>query len=263
MFFWSNIRNITIPRSCKAIYNGAFICCVYLEEFFSESPEFIVNNKVLYSKDYKFLLGYPCNCNIELLPTVIGISETKGFSGTSFVNITINFPLKTILSYAFRCCPNLEYIDLSCTKVTAIYNAIFYESRKLKTVILPPLLRSIDIYCFCRTNIIELIIPPGVSYIVPNAFQETQITDIYYCGTNTFGSTSLARTDVKIHVSEYFSKSATKFLGCPIVDRTFTCPDYLCLNLIDQSFMDCPSMNSCIYSHFYPSILLYTVMIVM
>ena len=109
------------------------------------------------------MLGYPCNCNIELLPTVIGISDIKGFSGTSFVNITINFPLKTILSHAFRSCPNLEYVDLSCTKVTAICNAIFHGSPKLKTVILPPLLRSIDIFCFCYTNISELIIPPGVS----------------------------------------------------------------------------------------------------
>lgn len=263
MFYKTNLKNITIPKSCKEISAGAFIECIYLEEFFTESPEFCINNKVLYSKNFKTLIAYPSNCFPDILPTVTCTSSARGFSGTSFVNFTLTIPLKVISSYAFRGCPNLEYVDLSCARVTSIFDAIFYDCNKLGTVILPQQLKSIDKNCFSYTNIIKLAIPPNVKSIHDAAFISSKITEIYYCGLNTFDSISLQNTNVIIHVSDYFPKTITKLLGCPIEDRTYTCQEYTCNNMIDQSFMDCPSMNICLYSNFYARILLYSVFIVM
>lgn len=263
MFFSSKLKSVTIPKSCKEILSGAFICCAYLETFKSESPDFCVHNNILYSKDYKTLVAYPSNCYIDILPTVKYVSSARGFSGSSLINFTLNVKIISFSSHSFRYCPYLEYVDISCSKAVSIENAIFHDSNKLKTLILPPLLTNIGVYAFCYTNITELVIPPGVRTIASSAFDDTNITDIFYCGTNTFDTISFDRNNVNVHVSDSFPKSSTKFLGCEIVDRTYTCQDYICSNFVDQSFMDCPTMNLCFYNHFYFNILSYSGMIVM
>lgn len=240
--FESNIKNITIPYSTISIEVGSLTKCSYLTEFFSDSPNFKVVNNVLYTSDFKTLIGYPAECNSDILPTVQNFHFSRSFSGTSFVKYVLTLPIKKLGTFFFRGCPDLEYLDLSCSLETEISHCAFCESPKLKEIILPPKINYISSLAFFGTKVQSITFPASLKSIDNQAFKDCLVTDIYYCGNNNVvGKIS---SNPAAHVS--ISYSYDLLLGCKIADKQQTCKIKICPFLFtDQKFLRCPSVKIC------------------
>lgn len=156
------------------------------------------------------MIGYPSDCELSILPTTTRISGIRGFSGSSFSSYVLRLPIAEVEGHTFRSCVNLEYLDLSCGKFTALSNANFAESKKLKTLILPQSLKLLGTSVFIYSAITELVLPPKLITVWQTAFDSSNITDIYYCGSNIIEGTINAASKISAHVSASYSEWGTK-----------------------------------------------------
>ncbi|EAX89106.1 surface protein, putative [Trichomonas vaginalis G3] len=212
MFYYTRLKNITLPQALETIDSGAFVFCLYLEEFFSNSPNFVVKNKVLYNSDFTVLVGYPSNCYEDILDTVTEISSARGFSSSSFTRFTMRQTISKIGPYIFRGCQNLEYADISAFQVNRLYDATFYSCNKLKILILPSTIQTIEQYAFSGIAAKFIVLPFSLKSVSYYFLDGSYFDDIYYCGPTAINAQGGSSKSGRIHVSSNYPPDSTQFL---------------------------------------------------
>lgn len=212
------LENITITKNVKEIKDAAFIDCLNLNVFISESPYFVVFNGIVYSPDFKILYCYPSNGTLEILPTVRSIQSCKAFSGCSFKNFTLKIPITYVYRHLFRKCTQVEVIDLTCGVFTTLYYSDFGWCDNLKEVRLPNTVSVFDGKIFPNSLQLKTLVIPSSLVKGGTGFDESFFTDLYFCGV---GPVSGQMSYAKIHVTNQYQ--GNKFMGISINDKTASC----------------------------------------
>lgn len=224
-FSQTKLQNVTITKNIKQIKQAAFIDCQDLTLFISESPYFEVLNGIVYSPDFKTLYCYPSKCTLEILPTVRYIDSCRAFSACSLTSFVLKSPVKSIGSFIFRKSNEIEFIDLTCGIFTYIGYASFGWCPKLTEVRLPNTVTHMGQRICLYSNLLKTLIVPSELISGATAFNESSLTDIYYCGTGPVtGSISL--DNLRIHVTNNYRGS--QFMKKGITDRTASCEMQKC-----------------------------------
>lgn len=148
----SKLREINIPQKVNSIHEEAFACCNLENITVSESNETYKDiNGVLYTKDGKELILYPCRKKDEafVIPKGVESIADRAFLGCALTKITIPKGVTSIGKWAFSSCGNLTSIEIP-RGVTEIKAGTFYGCLKLKTVKLPNTVKEVAPTAFSR-----------------------------------------------------------------------------------------------------------------
>ena len=232
---------INLPKTEKLAPND--ISSVNKEDIISvEIPE-----GIYYITDATFS-GFKNLKNVTLPSTLKHICE-DAFQGCGFETIKIPSSVSYIAKYAFSNCTNLEFIDLSKTKIMCLFEGVFMANTKLKTILLPPQLLEIEMRAFfgCR-SLTDITIPDVVNKIGSYAFFNcTSLKNIilpesvYSVGEKAFKDTLYYNT--KNNWEEGYLK-----IGNVIIETSpLTCPSILTLHdkivIADYAFQENDSVN--------------------
>ena len=192
-----NITSVVIPKSVTDIETNAFDCGEDLLSITvdSDNPVYCDIDGVLYSKDKRMLVRYPCGrknaefvipnhvteigerafvkCNglrSVTLPDSVTIIGMNAFSLSGLVSIHLPVSIKTIVDGAFWSCHELTSINLP-EGLTRISLYAFVDCKKLETVCIPRSITAIH----CRTfwnchSLTSVLIPDSVTEIADDAF---------------------------------------------------------------------------------------------
>lgn len=247
----TKITNITITENIKVIEVAAFLDCTELSLIICESPHFVLHNGILYSKDYKTLLMYPANTTSEILPSVRHIDGCKGFSGCSLESFVLKIPLISTGGYLFRRSYNLVSVDLTCGKMTYLNYSDFGWCPLLKEVLLPDTIEVMERSVFLGAGQLTAIKLPSKLINGNNCFDNSIITDVFYCGINVVEGT-ISTKKINIHVTQNYP--GTVFMGKQITDKNSNCEGSKCQLLLPNALF-CPTMNQCHYFSYIPSLI--------
>ncbi|EAY04158.1 hypothetical protein TVAG_009650 [Trichomonas vaginalis G3] len=243
----TNLCNITIPKFVSKISEAAFVDCLKLSLFISESPNFVVFNGVLYDQYFTTLYGAPCNYNFtDLVPTVKYISDARGFSSCSFEEFILKNKIEKAGSFLFRSCYNLKRVDLSCGIFKRIEYTAFSWCYNLVELKLPNTVETFSYVLFSGTRkLTSLTLPTNLKTIHARAFENSFITDIKYCGF--YDVPYVLPAGMNVHVTHLYSGGQT-FAGISISDNNFICENDFCPN----SFLLLPIIktNQCNYQFY-------------
>ena len=149
---YTGLVNVNISKSTFNLGYGVFNFCDKLEniDVASENTNFCSVDGVLYSKDKKTLMEYPCGRKsegYEVLEETTSI-QNDAFSGCNTIN-TIKLPdgLKSIGEYVFSSCKNLSSINIPST-VEKIDDGTFSGCNNLTSVYIPLSVVTIGEYVF-------------------------------------------------------------------------------------------------------------------
>lgn len=212
-FSSSAISEIILPNSLKTIGSSAFSTCKQLKEInfnqvehikrfaFSDTPltQVTLSNNITEVGE-----GVFSGCR-QLSQVVIQAPITR-IEGeffrhcTALTKVTLPNTITSIETNAFYDCRNLQEIHLPegivrlgwsafghCDALTIVHlpntiteldQQVFYSCDRLTQIKLSDNLKSIGASCFYGTNLKEVIIPEGVTYIDTSAFSDTPITKI-------------------------------------------------------------------------------------
>ena len=154
------------------------------------------------------------------------------FSQYSFYLVEVKdiiFPKTTVKLSGAVCekMPNLEFVDLSRTKIEKIYGYCFSQCLKLKTILLPISLQVIGNNSFLNVaTLTKLLIYEALTEIHSEYSSEHPLQEIYYCGKSDNGlslPSSVTRVFVpNNYIGETFSsiQVVRTITNC---DLKFTC----------------------------------------
>lgn len=191
-----------VTDECAFQY-GTVLETLYLPESFSQLPTFLLYrvdtftayevaegnpyfqsvDGVLFAKDGKELVAYPCGRTQQTYAVPEGTEEV-GFAAFSTVRhleeVMLPGSLRSIGGHAFEDARALRHIDIP-NLVTDIGSDAFRNCRSLKRIQLPAALREISARLFVDTGLEgALVIPEGVTAIGDEALcYQSGLTDIY------------------------------------------------------------------------------------
>ena len=156
-----NLINITIPDSVTSRGLCAFSNCTSLTSINvdSNNEKYMSDKGVLYTKDKKSLIQYPCKKE-----------------GTEYI---IMQGVASIGDYAFEYCRSLTSITIP-NSVTSIGDSAFKDCRSLTSITIPNSVTSIGGYAFeSCSSLTSITIPNSVTSIGDSAFKNcTSLTSI-------------------------------------------------------------------------------------
>ena len=194
-----SLTEINIPDSVTSIGDRAFAHCQSLTEIHvsKENQIFRVIDGVLFSKNDKYLLCYPCGLtadhydipqcvetigdgaffyctrlkSISIPENVTSIGDGTFLNCTSLTTISIPDSVTNIGDWAFENCTNLTTLNIP-DSVTSIGEGAFWGSISLTEINIPDSVTSIGDYAFngC-TSLVEINIPDSVTSIGACAFK--------------------------------------------------------------------------------------------
>ena len=174
--YCSSLTNITIPNSVTSIGKGAFSNCTSLTSINvdSNNEKYMSDKGVLYTKDKKSLIQYPCKkegTEYIILQGVTSIGYGAFSNCTSLTSITIPNGVTSIGNFAFCRCTNLTNITVP-NSVTSIGWYAFYCCTYLTNITIPNSVTSIgqEVFSDCR-RLTNITIPNSVTSIGSNAFE--------------------------------------------------------------------------------------------
>lgn len=215
-FFWnSQIKEFTFPRDFQKYNGGAFIGTSKLATII------IVHNNIVYTRDFKTLVKYPAETEIDILPSVTRILG-GAFSGCSIVNFSLKNKIKYIENgMNFRLCPYLKICDLRNIKFNWIPHAFLCECPVLETVIFPFACKFISSYVLSFNPSLKSIYFLGDVYSIDEKFITTSNVHIYYCGKTEIQAKVPLSTI--IHVANSFPKNIETLMNISISSRDYEC----------------------------------------
>jgi hypothetical protein len=163
------LKNVRIPGKVSSIGNAAFGGCDALEKFDTDpsNPYFTVLDGVLFTKDKKKLVAFPCGNKTKhyTIPEGVEIIGEGSFLDAQIESIVFPSTLKTIEGWAFRFCENLKRIDIP-DSVTEIGEVAFEFCLALNKVKLPDKLTILKQQAFGGgDNLKEIDVPASVKII--------------------------------------------------------------------------------------------------
>lgn len=150
-FDYQTIQSVTLPSTIKAIGEGAFGGCVYLEAVYG--LENCTDLKEIQNSTF-------CLCQsleyVVLPPNIVSIGENAFAECNKLENIELPNLLQSIGAGAFWKCYSLKNIDFP-ESVTNIGGVAFYQCNSLKEVTLPTQLSGDLIHPFIDCSSLENI----------------------------------------------------------------------------------------------------------
>ena len=242
-----NLINITIPDSVTSRGLCAFSNCTSLTSINvdSNNEKYMSDKGVLYTKDKKSLIQYPCKkegTEYIILQGVTSIGDSAFKDCKSLTSITIPNGVTSVGGYAFYCCTNLTNITVPnsvtsigwyafycCTyltnitipnSVTSIGDSAFKDCKSLTSITIPNSVTSICGYAFefC-SSLTSITIPNSVTSIGDSAFKDcTSLTSITIpnsvtsIGNDVFnGCISLTSINVDSNNEKYMSDNGVLY----------------------------------------------------
>lgn len=193
------LEKIHLPESLTSINNTAFNGCISLEEIIVDenNASYKSVNGVLYSKDGKTLIRYPCakkgatftvpgevtrfeyyafNGTTELSNFAIGdnvssIGRSCFSNSKSLKSIVLPNSISVIPSYLFSNCTALKSVKIG-SGVKEIYDRAFSGCTALETIVIPEGVKTIYEYAFSDcASLKSVYIPQSLTSAGKHAFQ--------------------------------------------------------------------------------------------
>ena len=202
VLFLKNQKVMSIPAYVKSIRSSAFYrCCFDSVSVDERNPYFAVRENVLFSKNIDTLYFYSCNWKQKeyVIPesvTTIGdfaFSRQKSLENVRFGGgvrwigkcaflvsglrkVLLPPSVEYVGTEAFSYNTQLEYADLSSTKIKTLNKGIFLNCSKMTDVLLPNGLESILDISFGDTKRLKKIDLPSSLKIMQSPFDGSAIT---------------------------------------------------------------------------------------
>ena len=211
----TTLISVTISNCVTEIRKEAFSSCEVLKsiDVSKENPNYASLDGVLYDKELKTIIKFPCNkriteYNIPNSVTNIGYCAFEGCS--SLQSIKIPKSVTNIGYCAFGGCTSLKNVDIP-NNVTLIENDAFSGCSALQSINIPNSVTNIGIDAFSECSALQSIdIPNSVTTIGYAAFKEcsalqsidipnsvTTIGDYAFGGCKALQSIHIRITDIE------------------------------------------------------------------
>lgn len=246
------LEKAVIGKSVTNLSGTSFQYCDNLEEVVisAENPYFTTVDGVLYSKDKKTLLYYPCARTDESFTIPEGVEEVQDYAFMYAENLeNVQFPstVKTLGMGVFSYCSSLKSAALP-ESVVDIPSETFYYCSNLESVKLSSNLKSVGYSAFewC-SNLEEIEIPTTCENIESYAFSGCEkIKSIYIPSQMTtlpngilFNCKSLEKIEIPSGVT-YIGYSALQ--GCEKLTEIII-PDTV-TQIMNSAFNGCANITS-------------------
>lgn len=205
------LKEINIPSSVQYISsNNPFGGCFSLNSVLNQSNNFIIENDILYSSDYKLLIGAfhtkGSNRIITINPNTEIIGANSFWHLKNISQVVFPSQLQEIGIAAFKY-STILLVDLSATRLTHVSEECF-QSSAIQEIKFPNSLKEIKTDAFCYSHLKKLDLSnTKVKTIGENAF--------YYCDlTELILSSCLEKID-KSAFSNAFSNQTKQSIVIP------------------------------------------------
>ena len=227
------LEEINIPSSVQYIScNNPFGGCFSLNKILIQSENYLIENDILYSSDYKLLIGAlhskDTNRTITINPNTEVIGANSFWHLKNLSQIVFPRRLKEMGKAAFKW-SSIQTVDLSETQLVHISEECF-QSGGLQVIIFPKSLKKIETnafyfchlkkldlsntkvkaigeYAFSNCNLTQLILSPCLEEIDSSAFSNafskqfkqnvTIPSFVTYIGNCAFNDDSIKRVDIE------------------------------------------------------------------
>ena len=169
-----SLTQVNISKSVSFIGAAPFSGCTALERINVQdgNTSFVSKNGVLYSKDMKTLVAYPCALPGEsyTVPSTVTSIYERAFANNKYlVTINIAGQVKTICDRTFMDCEKLKYITLP-DSITTIEGYSFLGSEELESIRIPDAITAIERYTFYGSGIKSIVFPANIKTVGTYAF---------------------------------------------------------------------------------------------
>ncbi len=176
-FNCKNITSIALPNSVTNISDYAFRNC-------SGLINVTMSNSTTSIGRFAFL-----NCeeltSVAISNGVRSIGEYAFARCIKLTNVIIPDSVTIVEGSAFRYCHNLTSVTIP-SSITSLGNRVFDSCSNLTSVIIPDGFTNVGVEMFSNcSKLTQIEIPASVTAILSGAFYNTDITDVYYRGTES------------------------------------------------------------------------------
>lgn len=199
----TNLTSIEIPASVSSIEAQAFTTCTSLREYTvaSDSPYFMTQDGVLYSKDGSVLNSYPAGKTQKSfsIPETVDVVNDWAFEGNGYLE---SIYVSENVSYqfcSFGHCAALQEIEVSennanySSKDGVFYTKdgtilLYYPAGKKETSFeVPEQVEELEFNAFLQNGYLKSVtIPEGISVLKAFLFKEAEsLTELYLPSTIT------------------------------------------------------------------------------
>lgn len=250
----TKLTGLTIPDGLHWDYNALTFCNGLLNiHAYESSPNYADVDGVLYSKDFRTLVQFPCGrtgrydipegtvtigyaafCRMEnpmivTMPDTFEVIDGSAFAfATGLTKLTLSAKLQKIYAHAFMGCENMENVVLPETLTLLGYDS-FRDCNSITEIIIPSQITEIpsDTFYSCQ-NLKKVVLEGAVTHIYSTAFA--------FC----FSLESINFPDELTYIAAY------AFYACSALAEISLPPTVTSLG--DYAFCDCVSLTKVMLS---------------
>ena len=253
----TGIRSVTVPASLVSISSDSFDGFTSLEEINvdGENPVAMSVDGVLYSKDGKTLVRYPCGKKDSAFTIPEGVTEIGAYAFRRCSNVKsviISEDVVSIGTYAFEYCTSIESLTVPSTVqkmgqgafrrcdglesvvfsegLSIIGDSAFTQCKKLKAITVPGSVKEIGTAAFSYCGSLEsVVISDGVETIGKSAFSYceklssvalpdsiTTLSSYAFSNCSSLRNIDIPRSVTSIEEGAFYKCSALESILIPI-----------------------------------------------